>query len=82
MSQIQTYGITLFVGMRANSQVLVYVDVPKAMGAGLKFYLSANGVVLTEGNENGFIPTELFERVEFVTTNKAPSLLPEPEMQS
>jgi len=58
--------------MRAGSQVLIYIDVPKAMEAGLKFYLSANGVVLTEGNENGIIPIDLFERVEFVNTKEDP----------
>lgn len=51
--------------MRANSQVLIYIDVPKAMASGLKFELSANGVVLTTGDEKGFITPEFFERVEF-----------------
>jgi len=62
-------------GMRANSQVLIYIDIPKAMAAGLKFYLSSNGVVLSEGDKNGFIPPELFERVEFLSNtnnNKIP----------
>lgn len=51
--------------MRQNSQVLIYLDVPKAMAAGLKFELSANGVVLTEGDGSGFVKPEFFERVEF-----------------
>lgn len=56
--------------MRANSQVMIYIDVPKAMAAGLKFQLSSNGVVLTEGDDKGFISPELFERVE-VNANTA-----------
>lgn len=54
-------------GMRPTSTVLVYVSVPKAMAAGIKFFLSSNGVVLTEGDpETGLLKPEFFERVEFV----------------
>lgn len=59
--------------MRANSQVMIYIDVPKAMAAGLKFQLSSNGVVLTEGDDKGFISPELFERVEFNAKTAADS---------
>ena len=31
-------------------QILVYVDVARAMAAGIEFYVSANGVVLSPGN--------------------------------
>ena len=51
-------------GMRNSSTVLVFLDLAKAMDAGLKFGLSDNGVVLTEGNENGLVPLEFFKRVE------------------
>ncbi|KAI0757079.1 KptA family-domain-containing protein [Daedaleopsis nitida] len=51
-------------GMRKSSDVLVYIDVQKAIDAGIKFYLSANGVVLTDGNEQGFLLPEFFTRVE------------------
>lgn len=50
--------------MRNSSQILIFVNVQKALDAGIKFYLSANGVVLTEGNINGFLSPELFLRVE------------------
>lgn len=46
-------------GFRASSQVLVYLDLPRAMAAGLRFYVSANHVVLTEGP----VPVDLFLRV-------------------
>lgn len=49
--------------MRKSSQILIYIDVQKALDAGLKFYLSENGVVLSEGDERGFIPPAYFKRV-------------------
>ncbi|KAF2484204.1 KptA family-domain-containing protein [Neohortaea acidophila] len=51
-------------GMRKSSTVLVWLDVRRAMAAGLKFGRSENGVVLTEGNAEGLVPLELFKRVE------------------
>lgn len=57
-------------GMRKSSEILVYIDVQKAINAGTKFYLSANGVVLTEGDEQGFLLPRFFSRVE--TTARTP----------
>ncbi|KIM33103.1 hypothetical protein M408DRAFT_60312 [Serendipita vermifera MAFF 305830] len=51
-------------GMRTGSQVLIYIDVAKAMADGIKFLISANGVILTEGNEEKFLLKEYFEKVE------------------
>lgn len=51
-------------GMRNSSTVLIYVDTSAALDAGIKFWLSDNGVVLTEGNEKGLLPVEVFARVE------------------
>lgn len=51
-------------GMRSNSSILVFVDVRKAMDAGIKFWKSDNGIILTEGNESGLLPLEYFLRVE------------------
>ena len=51
-------------GMRNSSSILIYIDLPKAIASGLKFWLSENGVVLTEGDESGFLRTEYFKRVE------------------
>lgn len=50
--------------MRTSAQILIYIDVQKALDAGIKFHLSENGVVLTEGNERGFLAPEFFSRVE------------------
>ncbi|OQO03294.1 hypothetical protein B0A48_11550 [Cryoendolithus antarcticus] len=51
-------------GMRNSSSVLVYLDLAKALEKGIKFGLSDNGVVLTEGNEQGLVPVQVFSRVE------------------
>ncbi|KAL0955170.1 hypothetical protein HGRIS_004078 [Hohenbuehelia grisea] len=57
-------GENVISGMRSSSQVLIFVDVQKALDAGVKFHLSANGVVLTEGDDRGFLLPEFFRRVE------------------
>jgi len=51
-------------GMRNSSEVLIFVDLERAMKAGVKFVLSSNGVVLTEGDEKGFLHPQFFRRVE------------------
>ncbi|CAK4030615.1 tRNA 2 -phosphotransferase 1 [Lecanosticta acicola] len=51
-------------GMRNSSTILIFIDLEKAMAAGVKFWLSDNGVILSEGNENGVVPLEVFKRVE------------------
>ncbi|KXJ29944.1 tRNA 2'-phosphotransferase 1 [Exaiptasia diaphana] len=50
-------------GMRMSCQVIVYINIDKAIQDGYKFYRSANNVILCPGNENGFLPTKYFERV-------------------
>ncbi|KAG5647162.1 hypothetical protein DXG03_001117 [Asterophora parasitica] len=57
-------GDNVISGMRNSSQVLIFIHIQKALDAGIKFELSDNGVVLTEGNKTGILPTEFFERVE------------------
>lgn len=51
-------------GMRADAQVLMYVDVRKALGAGVKFWRSENEVVLSEGDGRGMVGLEFVRRVE------------------
>ena len=36
-------------GMRVSCEIAVYIDLPAALWAGVKFYLSDNGVLLTLG---------------------------------
>jgi len=50
-------------GMRKDAQILVYVDIRKSLVDGVKWWLSENGVVLTEGDENGVLSTKYFQSV-------------------
>ena len=51
-------------GMRVSSTILIFLDLRKALEEGLKFFRSENGVVLTEGDQDGVVLVGLFERVE------------------
>lgn len=50
-------------GMRSSSVVHIFIDVPKAFDAGLKFYFSDNDVILSPGNDDGHIPPSMFQKV-------------------
>jgi 2'-phosphotransferase len=51
-------------GMRRDAEVLVYVDVAASMrDAGIKWWMSDNGVVLTEGDADGLVPVRFFKEV-------------------
>jgi 2'-phosphotransferase len=41
----------------------VWVDIAAAMAAGIKFWISGNDVILSEGNEHGVIPSEFLHPV-------------------
>lgn len=52
-------------GMRSDTEMLIYVDIKKSLEDGyIKWWLSENGVVLTEGDENGILGTKYFKKVE------------------
>lgn len=52
-------------GMRANATILIWLDVARSMSeGGLKWWKSDNGVILTEGDEQGFVKMEWVDRVE------------------
>ena len=57
-------------GMRGNCEVAVYVDVAKAMAPphGLKFYRSANDVILCPGDGDGFVSSQCFCKVVDLNT--------------
>lgn len=63
-------GSGVISGMRATAQILIFIDVQKALDAGIPFHLSENGVVLTEGDASGFLSPQFFQRVEY--TNRVP----------
>jgi len=51
-------------GMRHSCNVLIYIDLEKALKDGVKFFKSENGVVLTEGvNGEGYLPNDYFKKV-------------------
>jgi len=49
-------------GMRKDASVLIWVDVVRS-GEKMRWWRSANGVVLTEGDEEGVVPLEFVKRV-------------------
>lgn len=51
-------------GMRNSCTVVIYLNLQKAMQDGLKFYLSANNVILCSGNKDGVIPPGYFDKVK------------------
>ncbi|KAH9924824.1 KptA family-domain-containing protein [Amylocystis lapponica] len=57
-------GSGVISGMRNSSQILISIDVQKAIDAGIKFHMSMNGVVLTDGDAAGFLRPEFFSFVE------------------
>merc|ERR1712228_332356 len=46
-------------GLRSNCEVAIYVDLPRAIEAGIPFFVSKNEVILSPGRD-GTIPTEFF----------------------
>ncbi|MCJ1439893.1 MAG: hypothetical protein MMC23_000374 [Stictis urceolatum] len=62
--QGQGQGQIVISGLRASATILVWVDVKRSAEGGLKWWRSANGVILTEGDERGFVKMEWFDRVE------------------
>jgi 2'-phosphotransferase len=56
--------------MRHSAKVLIYIDIQKALDAGIKFWFSENGVVLTEGDGHGFLMQKFFEKVVDVGTGR------------
>lgn len=52
-------------GMRKDAELLIEIDLEKsAKEGGLKWWRSENGVLLTEGGEEGLVKKEWFRRVE------------------
>ncbi|XP_018649737.1 hypothetical protein Smp_037640 [Schistosoma mansoni] len=47
-------------GMRSSAEIIIYIDLIKAINDGYKFYISKNNVILCEGNKEGCLPTTYF----------------------
>jgi hypothetical protein len=54
----------MVIGMRRDCDLLIHLDVGRALAAGYKFWISSNRVLLSEGNAGGFIPSQFFARAE------------------
>ncbi|KAJ1413638.1 Phosphotransferase KptA/Tpt1 [Sesbania bispinosa] len=50
-------------GMRRDVNVLIFLDVRKALEEGMKLFISDNKVILTEGFD-GVVPPKYFEKIE------------------
>ena len=50
--------------MRSSSQIFIYINIQAALSSGIQFFFSDNGVVLTAGDDKGFLKPEFFQRVE------------------
>ncbi|KAG7570556.1 Phosphotransferase KptA/Tpt1 [Arabidopsis thaliana x Arabidopsis arenosa] len=50
-------------GMRRNVNVIIFLDVKKALEDGIAFYISDNKVILTEGID-GVVPVDYFQKIE------------------
>ncbi|XP_013748169.1 tRNA 2'-phosphotransferase 1-like isoform X1 [Brassica napus] len=50
-------------GMRRNVNVLIFLDIKKALEDGIAFYVSDNKVILTEGID-GVVPVDYFHKIE------------------
>jgi 2'-phosphotransferase len=55
-------------GFKKDSAVLIYIDMAKAMADGIKFYMSDNKVILTEGL-NGLLLPKYFSKVVLKNKN-------------
>ncbi|ESQ39166.1 hypothetical protein EUTSA_v10001570mg [Eutrema salsugineum] len=50
-------------GMRRDVNVLIFLDIKKALEDGIAFYISENKVILTEGVD-GVVPVDYFQKIE------------------
>jgi len=57
-------------GMRSNCEIAIYIDVKKAMLDGIKFYRSTNNVILSPGDESGFLKPKYFSKIVDIKTSK------------
>merc|ERR1712043_115886 len=56
-------SIGVISGFRNSCQVLIYIDIVNAVKDGYRFFVSANNVVLCEGDRDGTLPVKYFLKV-------------------
>lgn len=57
-------------GFRWDAEVHIYIDLAGALADGIKFYESENGVILTSGNEKGYLEPKYFTKAVNILTGK------------
>lgn len=57
--------------MRKSCEIYIYIDLPKALAAGFKFFKSSNNVILCPGDKEGFLPPQYFHKVIEKKTGKS-----------
>jgi 2'-phosphotransferase len=57
-------------GMRATSQIYIYINGERCARDGIKFFRSDNGVILTAGNDEGLLPVKYFKQVVLASSGK------------
>lgn len=79
----QALPSTLVHGIRPNCEVAVFIDGALALTDGVSFFCSANGVILTPGNADGFLLPKYFkEALQLRPTRKPLSLTGDKETES
>ncbi|KAM6160445.1 tRNA 2'-phosphotransferase 1 [Erethizon dorsatum] len=69
-------------GMRPNCEVAVFINGPLALADGIPFFRSANGVILTPGDADGFLLPKYFkEALQLRPTRKPLSLAGDKETE-
>ncbi|XP_006149878.1 tRNA 2'-phosphotransferase 1 isoform X2 [Tupaia chinensis] len=59
-------------GMRLNCEVAVFINGPLALADGIPFFRSANGVILTPGNADGFLLPKYFKEALQLRPTRSP----------
>lgn len=63
-SIVKKNDVMVISGIRNNSDAVITIDIIKAMNDGIKFYISNNEVILSEGIY-GIMPSEYFKSIEY-----------------
>lgn len=61
-------------GLRPNAEILIYINLHEALLDGLPFYESDNGVILTSGDEKGYLKPKYFQKAVCISTEQAVQL--------
>lgn len=57
-------------GFRRDAEVHIYIDLARALADDIKFFESENGVILTSGNEKGYLEPKYFAKAVNIFTGE------------